>query len=109
MIRLLEDEVIIKVRKGEEALIGKMIKDCENEFAAHMKKETGRDYKTKLTIMSNSYLTEAEGSEFGGVILVAHKGRIVVSNTLMDRMNLVFEMALPEIRKMLFKDEEHVA
>ena len=108
MIRLLEDEVIIRVRKGEEGLIGKMINDCEKEFAAHMKKETGRDYKTKLTINTEKFLTKEEGSEYGGVILVAHKGRIVVSNTLMDRMNLVFEMALPEIRKMLFKDEEHV-
>ena len=57
MIRLLEDEVIIRVRKGEEGLIGKMINDCEKEFAAHMKKETGRDYKTKLTINTEKFLT----------------------------------------------------
>jgi hypothetical protein len=27
-----------------------------------------------------------------------------VSNTLQDRMNLVFEMALPRIREMLFRE-----
>lgn len=57
--------------------------------------ETGREYSTNLTIRSDRYLTEEEGSEFGGVMLYAHGRRIVVANTLMDRMNLVFEMALP--------------
>jgi len=83
-------------------MIKKMIEDCEKQYAAHMKEQTGRDYKTKLTIVTDKFLTEAEGAEFGGVILLAHGRRIVVSNTLLDRMNLVFEMALPQIRSMLF-------
>lgn len=103
MIRLLEEEVSIKVRKGEEDMIKKMIPDCEKEFTAHMKKETGREYKTKLTVLTEKFLTNDEGAECGGVILYAHGNRIVVPNTLQDRMNLVFELALPQIRQMLFK------
>jgi vacuolar-type H+-ATPase subunit E/Vma4 len=84
-------------------MIKKMIPDCEKEFAEHMKKETGRDYKTKLTIMAEKFLTNEEGAECGGIIMYAHGNRIVVPNTLQDRMNLVFELALPQIRQMLFK------
>ena len=102
MIRLLEENVEVKVRKGEEDMIKKMFPSCEKEFKEHMKKETGRDYETKLTIIPEKFLTEEEGSEFGGVILSAQGRRIVVPNTLKDRMNLVFELQLPYIRKTLF-------
>lgn len=102
MIRLLEENVEIKVRKGEEDMIKKMFPSCEKEFKDHMKKETGRDYDTKLTIMPEKFLTVEEGSEFGGILLLAHGRRIVVPNTLKDRMNLVFELQLPYIRKELF-------
>jgi len=64
--------------------------------------ETGREYSTNLVVLEDRFLNEEEGSEFGGVMLYAHGRRIVVANTLMDRMNLVFEMALPQIRAMLF-------
>jgi len=84
-------------------MIKKMIPDCEKEFAAHMKKETGREYNTKLTVIAEKFLSNDEGAEFGGVILYAHGRRIVVPNTLQDRMNLVFELALPQIRQMLFQ------
>jgi vacuolar-type H+-ATPase subunit E/Vma4 len=67
-----------------------------------MKEETGRDYSTKLTVIADRFLTEEEGAEFGGIMLYAYGRRIVVANTLLDRMNLVFEMALPQIRAMLF-------
>lgn len=70
-----------------------------------MKEETGRDYSTKLTVIPDRFLSEEEGAEFGGVMLYAYGRRIVVANTLLDRMNLVFEMALPQIRAMLFPSE----
>jgi vacuolar-type H+-ATPase subunit E/Vma4 len=106
MIRLLEENVEVKVRKGEQDMIQKMFAGCEKEFKEHMKKETGRDYETKLTIMAERFLTVEEGSEFGGVILFAHGRRIVVPNTLKDRMSLVFELSLPYIRKELFEDNK---
>jgi vacuolar-type H+-ATPase subunit E/Vma4 len=69
-----------------------------------MKKETGRDYATRLTVIDNKFLTKEEGSEYGGVVLLAHNRRIVVANTLMDRLNLVFEKNLPLIHDKLFVD-----
>lgn len=102
MIRLLEPEVELKVRKGEEDMVRGLIADCESQFSAHMLAETERVFETKLTVITDRFLNVEEGSEFGGVLLYALGRRIVVANTLMDRMNLVFEMALPQIRAMLF-------
>lgn len=56
-----------------------------------MKEETGRDYSTKLTVIADRFLTEEEGAEFGGIMLYAYGRRIVVANTLLDRMNLVLK------------------
>ena len=58
-----------------------MFVSCEKEFKEHMKKETGRDYETKLTIMPEKFLTEEEGSEFGGVILFGSTAAFVTLNT----------------------------
>jgi V-type H+-transporting ATPase subunit E len=102
MIRLLEADVEVKVRKSEVDLVQGMLADCEKQYASVMKTETGRDYATKLSVCKDKFMTEEEGSDYGGVVLMAHGRRIVVSNTLLDRMNLVFEMALPQIRSMLF-------
>ena len=40
MIRLLEENVEIKVRKGEEDMIKKMFPSCEKEFKDHMKQSS---------------------------------------------------------------------
>lgn len=102
MIRLLEENVEIKCRKGEQDMINGFIAECQELYSARMMEETGREYSTNLVVLEDRFLNEEEGSEFGGVMLYAHGRRIVVANTLMDRMNLVFEMALPQIRAMLF-------
>ena len=104
MIRLLEDDVELKVRKGEESLVQGLLGQCESEYSELMMRETGREYKTRLTVMEGRNLTVDEGSEYGGVILYAHERRIVVANTLMDRLNLVFEKNLPLIRATLFQE-----
>ena len=104
MIRLLEPEVEIKVREGEQDMINGLLEECESQYSARMMEETEREYTTKLTVREDRFMTEEEGAEFGGVVMYAHGRRIVVANTLMDRMNLVFEMALPQIRAMLFPD-----
>ena len=38
----------------------------------------------------------------GGILLHARKGRIVCSNTLDERLQLVYHQAIPEIREGLF-------
>ena len=64
--------------------------------------ETGREYNCKLTVFEDKFLTQDEGGLCGGVVLYAHQGRIVCPNTLEDRLGLVFEQELPQLRKGLF-------
>jgi V-type H+-transporting ATPase subunit E len=82
MIRLLEADVELKVRKGEEDMVRGLIEDCQTQYSAHMLAETERVFTTKLTVIPDRFLSVEEGSEFGGVLLYAHGRRIVVANTL---------------------------
>lgn len=91
MIKLLEENLEIKVREDEVDLANGLLKECENLFHDTMLNETGREYNCKLAVASDIFLQDREGGACGGVILLAHNRRIVVPNTLEDRMNLVFE------------------
>ena len=75
-------------------------------FSETMQAETGREYNTKLIVMEDMFLNDREGGACGGILLYAHGRRIVVPNTLEDRLNLCFEMELPQIRKGLFPPEK---
>jgi vacuolar-type H+-ATPase subunit E/Vma4 len=102
MIKLLEENLEIKVRRDEVSLAKGMLSECESLFTETMKNETGRDYACKLTVCDDIFLEDREGGACGGVFLLAHDRRIVVPNTLEDRLNLVFEQELPQIRRGLF-------
>lgn len=76
-----------------------------------MKKEVkifaNREVPIKINVDINRHLPdydETEGAEscMGGVVLHCRKGRIVCSNTLDDRLQLVYQECVPEIRKILF-------
>jgi vacuolar-type H+-ATPase subunit E/Vma4 len=77
-----------------------------------------RDVPAKINVDEGKHLPEFhedEGtdSSMGGIIMHCRKGRIVCSNTLDDRLQLVYQEAIPEIRTMLFpsfkKSTEHRA
>ena len=102
MIKLLEDELEIKVREDEVSLVQGLVQECQREYTAIMKRETTRDYACELHIIEDSFLTDENGRRCGGVILYAHNRRIVCSNTLEDRLNQIFESQLPMIRNGLF-------
>ena len=106
MIKLLEEEVELMCREEEIDFIKGICDECESKFADIMKKETGDDYNCKLSVIEDIHLTNANGARCGGVILLAHKRRIVCSNTLEDRLNLVFEQELPRLRNGLFPKDK---
>ena len=79
------------VRENEVDLVRDMFDECEERYSSILKEETGDDYVCKLSIIDDKFLTNSNGALCGGVILLAHNRRIVCSNTLEDRLNLVFE------------------
>ena len=102
MIKLLEDNLELRVRENEVNLVNGLLSECESEYTRIMKEETTRDYACSLSIMEDTFLDLDCGGRCGGVILYAHNRRIVCSNTLEDRQNQIFEAQLPVIRQGLF-------
>jgi V-type H+-transporting ATPase subunit E len=82
MIRLLEEEVYIKIRKEDLNLVKTLLEECQSEFEEIMMKETKKEYKTKLLVMEDVFLSPEEGKDCGGVILTNKNKKIVCFNTL---------------------------
>ena len=53
MIKLLEDNLELKVREDEVDLVRGMIDECESEYTEIMNRETTRDYACTLTVMED--------------------------------------------------------
>jgi vacuolar-type H+-ATPase subunit E/Vma4 len=88
-----------------------VLDQAADEYKKLMKKEVklfkDRDVPLKLTLETTKFLPEFDDNEgaescMGGVMIHAKKGRIVCSNTLDERLQLVYQEAIPEIRRILF-------
>ena len=80
--------------------------ECEKEFSDIMLRETKKEYSCELEVWDKEFLTEEEGGQCGGVVMMSENLRIVCSNTLKERLDLVFEELLPVIRKELFPEHK---
>jgi V-type H+-transporting ATPase subunit E len=111
LIKLMEGEVHIRCRKSDLKIVQEVQQQAAEEYKALLKSEVkffkDKEVPLKLVIESTKFLAEyddTEGAEscMGGIVLHARKGRIVCSNTLDERLQLVVQEAIPEIRTMLF-------
>ena len=112
LIKLMEADVQIRCRKEDEGLVSQVIDDAVSEYKALMIKEVKifrerGEVPCNVKIDTSGYLptyNEQEGAEscMGGILLHARKGRIVCSNTLDERLSLVYQEAIPDVRKLLF-------
>jgi vacuolar-type H+-ATPase subunit E/Vma4 len=67
----------------------------------------GKKIPCKIIVDTSKYLPEysaVEGEEscLGGIKFFARKGRIVCSNTVEERLKLVYAEAIPDVRKNRF-------
>jgi vacuolar-type H+-ATPase subunit E/Vma4 len=102
MIKLLEPELLIKVKKEDLALVRELKPECEKEFKEIMTRETPDEYSCELKIVDSEFITPEQGGELGGILLYSASRKIVCPNTIKNRLDLCFEELLPEIRKKLF-------
>ena len=102
MVKLLEKECFVKVRKADLDYMKSVLKECENEYSNLMKKETKRDYGCKLTLLEDDFIE----NEYGGVIMMNKDKKIIINNGLKDRLMLTKEHHLPEIKNMLFPKKQ---
>lgn len=101
MLRLMERNVNIELKKEHIGLAKALFPDCERSFSEILVNETGREMESKLTV-SEYDLEEKNQHIIGGVFLRSSDGVIVCDNSLDSRVRLLFEQLLPTIRAVLF-------
>ena len=104
MVKLLEKECYLKIRKDDSDYMKSIIKECEGEYSNLMKKETKRDYVCKLTLLDDDFIED----EYGGIVMMNKDKKIIIKNGLKDRLMLTKEHHLPEIKNMLFPRKKKI-
>merc|ERR1712039_951313 len=110
MLMLLEDEVEVRCRASDDALVSSCLATAMDEYTKAIANQTGATKKCKLTLDKTQKLPPPPGggagmswnSCLGGVVLACQNGSITIDNTIDSRLGLVLEQAKPTIRKLLF-------
>ena len=87
----MEEKVEVICRSTDVKIVQSASKEAESAF----KEKSGRE--TKVEVKEG-----LEKDSHGGVILAGHGGRIRINQTLDERLRLLEERMLPEIRMDLF-------
>ncbi|PWY97231.1 ATPase, V1/A1 complex, subunit E [Testicularia cyperi] len=91
LLQLMESKVTVTVKSGDVQLAQDAAKEAEKAF----KDKSGKE--TSVSVQEGLGKDSA-----GGVVLAGHSGKIVVNNTLDERLRLLEDRMLPEIRLDLF-------
>jgi V-type H+-transporting ATPase subunit E len=109
LVRLQEERVTVRVRKIDEELVKKILKDAEATFKKAVSDATGFTPTLQPLTIDSKYLpgplTEGHEEEeycSGGVMVIARGGRITCRNTLDARLDIAFNQLTPQIRSMCF-------
>jgi len=98
MVKMLENQLYIQCREEDKEYVKTILKECEKMYENIMKKETNREYKCKLILDDKNFIDD----EYGGIKLLNNDKKIILNNSLKDRLMLSKEQNLPIIKKMLF-------
>ena len=112
LIKLIEPKVTLRCRESDHSLLAAVIDDAVSEYKqlmlSQVKALEGKtDIPCVVTIDENNRLPEYNESDptnscLGGFVMYCRKNRIVCSCTLDDRINMVYQVAIPQIRTTLF-------
>ncbi|SOV02799.1 probable Vacuolar ATP synthase subunit E [Ustilago sp. UG-2017a] len=91
LLQLMESKVTVTVRSNDVQLAQEAAKQAEKDF----KDKSGKD--VSVTVQEGLNKDSA-----GGVALSGHAGKITINNTLEERLRLLEDRMLPEIRLDLF-------
>ena len=103
LIKLLESEVNIVCKKEDVPVIKSVLDSAKKQFAKMMQEQTikFKNLEVNITVDEKYFLPDYI---IGGVMITAMKSKIRVDNTLDKRLELLKQLAIPEIRRLLFKD-----
>ena len=94
--KIQESTVEVVARKEDEAKVTKAIATAITEF-----QKKNPSIKKVPTVTLSKHNIPSKGCT-GGVILTAYNGRIVLNQTLEERLAIAYSEQMPAIRKMLF-------
>ena len=112
LIKLFEPSMILRVRKSDLQLVKSQIGAATKIYKDLMLSQVvafkdKKDIPCRVSVDEENFLPEWNESDMknsclGGIVMYAKKNRIVCSQTLDDRMALVYAQAIPQIRASLF-------
>eukprot|EP00597_Dinobryon_sp_UTEXLB2267_P001271 CAMPEP_0170079884 /NCGR_PEP_ID=MMETSP0019_2-20121128/16157_1 /TAXON_ID=98059 /ORGANISM="Dinobryon sp., Strain UTEXLB2267" /LENGTH=221 /DNA_ID=CAMNT_0010293571 /DNA_START=56 /DNA_END=721 /DNA_ORIENTATION=- len=98
LIKIEEQEVEIQCKAEDKSIVAKVLPEAVAEFKAVMT-AAGHTVNPKVT-MSNNVLSSKAVT--GGVVLTALNNRIVLSQTVDDRLKIAYTDVMPSVRNGLF-------
>ena len=112
LIKLIEPKVTLRCRESDHSILAAVIDDAVSEYKqlmlSQVKMLEGKDdIPCVVTIDENNRLPEYNEQDptnscLGGFVMYCRKNRIVCSCTLDDRINMAYQVAIPQIRATLF-------
>eukprot|EP00386_Alphamonas_edax_P005866 GDKI01019161.1.p1 GENE.GDKI01019161.1~~GDKI01019161.1.p1 ORF type:complete len:258 (-),score=96.50 GDKI01019161.1:43-741(-) len=108
LLKLLEDNVILRCRQCDVQLIEAIIPQATAKYSAILKQSAGVTRNVKITVDKQNFLAppptgnDAGRTCSGGVVVMSTNLRITCDNTLDARLNLVVEECKPIVRQTLF-------
>ncbi|XP_050044699.1 V-type proton ATPase subunit E-like [Dermacentor andersoni] len=93
LLRIMKEDVVVICRKQDVALAKPVVDSAAKKFRDMTK------LRVKVSVDPENFLPDPC---FGGVVLAASGGRVILSNTLESRLELISQRMLPDIRSGLF-------
>lgn len=104
LIKIEDLEVKVYCRPEDKAAVAEILPGAVEEYVSIIKEASGITMKPKVSMNEDESLDLPE-STYGGVKMTSLNGKIVCDNTMLARLNLVYEELLPSIREILFPDQ----
>lgn len=104
-LKLREVDVSVICRKEDVSLAEEALPEAIKQFKTFSGAELRAAISNKIYLspaLPSGGTSSAHSFCTGGIVVTSHGGRIVCSNTLDDRLSLVYHQRLPQIREMLF-------
>ena len=109
---MMESQIFIRCREADKEIIESITEDAVDTYKNMIIEQVVRfkgkspDDITCKVIFDTKFHESVEDNEtsgsYGGFKMFAKRGRIVLSQTIEDRIELCFQAAIPAIRHMLF-------
>ena len=98
LIKIEEQEVEVACRPEDKSIVMRILPEAIAEFRSVMT-AAGHSVNPRVSLSDTSL---PSNSTVGGVVLTAMQNRIVLSQTLEERMNISYTDLMPQIREGLF-------